>query len=286
MPQSGRPAKTTERTDNMIHRLATINPFISSTQIHSELQVLGPNVPSPRTIRRRLLKKFKLKAYKPASKPFLSYSQRQKRVRFAKEHLMWTKDMWRKTLFSDESTFSQFFSYRPFVRRPAKSRLNPRYTRKTIKHPPYIMVWGAMSGAGTGPLFVIPKKQKVNGQFYLNILQTHLRQALQLSGASVFQQDGARAHIHTQVREWLATNNIQLLDWPGNSPYLNPIENLWGILKRKIAARRPSNERQLIAALEDIWRNEIDVNLCRGLCESMTERLHAVIDSHGFPTDF
>ena len=52
----------------------------------------------------------------------------------------------------------------------------------------------------------------------------------------VFMQDGAPCHTAKSIKTFLANESIELLDWPGNFPDLNPNENLWELVKRKISA--------------------------------------------------
>lgn len=49
-----------------------------------------------------------------------------------------------------------------------------------------------------------------------------------------FQQDNDPKHTSRHCKTWLQQNAIEVLDWPAQSPDLNPIENLWEIVNSKI----------------------------------------------------
>lgn len=284
--RSGRPKATSPRMDNSIHRYCQIDPSISSTEIQSELNNSGLEAPSTRTIRRRLKDTFKLPARKPARKPLLNPEQRQKRIEFCRTHENWTGEQWRSLMFSDEATISQFKTFRPFVRRPAGKRLDPRFLAPTLKKSKTTMVWGCISGSGVGPIQILPSNQTINGERYRALLDTILLPAMGRTNCTIFQQDGAPAHKSHVVREWFQIHNVQVLDWPGNSPDLNPIENLWSIFKKKIAAYHPENVNDLNALILQIWNHEIDRELCEKLCNSMPDRIQAVLQARGYPTRY
>ncbi len=59
----------------------------------------------------------------------------------------------------------------------------------------------------------------------------------------IFLQDLAPVHTAKSTKSWLNDHGVGVLDWPANSPDLNSIENLWGIVKKKIRNKRPKNEQ-------------------------------------------
>ncbi len=64
---------------------------------------------------------------------------------------------------------------------------------------------------------------------------------MEMRGCTIFQQDSAPCYKAKTVINWCAQNRITLLQLPGNSADLNPIENLWEIVKDKVAKKTPGN---------------------------------------------
>ncbi len=81
------------------------------------------------------------------------------------------------------------------------------------------------------------------------------------------------------------TIGVTVLDWPANSPDLNPIENLWGIVKRKMRDNRPNNADDLKAAIKATWAS-IPPQQCHKLITSMPRQIEAVIKAKGAPTKY
>ncbi len=114
------------------------------------------------------------------------------------------------------------------------------------------MIWGAMSSAGFGPLCFL--KTNVTAPVYQDILEHFLLPSADQVFKDTdffFQQDMAPAHKST--KSWLNDHGVGVLDWPENSPDLNPIENLWGIVKRKMRNKRPKNADELKATVKETW---------------------------------
>ncbi len=84
---------------------------------------------------------------------------------------------------------------------------------------------------------------------------------------------------------WLNDHGVGVLDWPANSPDPYPMENLWGIVKRKIRNKRPKNTAELKATVKETWAS-IPPQQCQKLITSMPRRIEAVTKANGAPTKY
>ena len=65
--------------------------------------------------------------------------------------------------------------------------------------------------------------------------------------------DNDPKHTSKVVAKWLKDNKVKVLECPAQSSDLNPIENLWAELKRRVRARRPTNRTQLHQLCQEEW---------------------------------
>ena len=101
----------------------------------------------------------------------------------------------------------------------------------------------------------------------------------------VFQQDNASVHVSKLSTEFFEKNNIETLKWPAQSPDLNPIENLWAIIKHELRLRNFSDLASLKEEIKRIWEN-FDKKVRRNLVESMKKRLIECVERKGDYTSY
>ncbi|GBB96753.1 hypothetical protein RclHR1_28230003 [Rhizophagus clarus] len=151
------------------------------------------------------------------------------------------KENEKKVLFSDEITFTQFQQGRQGMvwREPGKE-LNPDCISVTVKYSPSKMFWGCFSWSGLGP--IVSLNGSVTGQIHAKIindfvvptLHTHFPQ-----GNGIFQEDNAAPHRSKVATATHKNTGIVTLDWPAQSPDINPIKNIWAEMKMMIRRHSP-----------------------------------------------
>ena len=128
----------------------------------------------------------------------------------------------------------------------------------------------------------------MDGNQYITVFQNKLLPSIKDFGMlnAIFQQDTAPCHVCKKVKKYMSDEFIDLLGWPGYSPDLNLIENIWSILKRKVALKISRNKRELIENIINVWKNEMPKELPNKFIAGMASRIKRVIVNKGFSVLF
>ncbi len=162
----GRKWCTTNRENRSLMRIVKQNRFKNLGELHKEWTEAG--VKASRATTHRHVKEFGYSCRIPLVKPLLNHRQRQRRLTtWAKEKKNWTVAQWSKVLFSDESKFCiSFGNQGPRVWRKGGEAHSPSCMKSSVKFPQSVMIWGAMSSAGVGPLCFFFLKTNVTAPVY------------------------------------------------------------------------------------------------------------------------
>ncbi|GFT57229.1 transposable element Tc1 transposase [Trichonephila clavipes] len=130
----------------------------------------------------------------------------------------------------------------------------------------------------------------MNSEMYVDILDyTALPTLWQYFGGGpfLFQQDDCSIHTSRLAQTRFDEMGVQTLDWPSQSPDLNPIEHLWNELERRLRSQsnRPSSLQALTSAVMDAWK-AIPMVTYQTLVESLPKLVQAVIHTKGGPTSY
>lgn len=141
-----------------------------------------------------------------------------------------------------------------------------------------LMVWGAFCSDGTVGIQIT--SCKMTSHDYRSLLGKTLVPFIQKNTNKnhVFMQDNASIHAARSTLSYLQSNNIPFLSRPACSPDLNPIENIWGVLMRKIYANGSvyDNVKSLRRAITMEWKSPSPV-LLKKLCDSMPDRVFELV---------
>lgn len=280
-PKSGRPRITDSETDEFILRTSKENPFLPATDIR---EILTINECTVQTIRNRL-REGGLRSRIPARKPRLTANHKQKRLTFALNHYHWTYEQsWSRVIFSDEKVFRSSGHGPPRVWRPVDSN---RFDEQYMKFPQNlkrfsIPVWVGFCVSANMYVIHYIKDKTLKSKYYVNRILKPLIPILNLwNNDLIFMQDRSPIHTSKKTQKFLKSRRIEWMeDWPPKGPDMNPVENVWAEMERRLPDRLPKNKDELWDMVQGTFES-LEVEYFKSLVESMPDRMAVVASKFG-----
>ncbi len=205
--------------------------------------------------------------------PKLTSAGRAKRVAFCRAHRNTDFKSW---IFSDETYISLYEGTKRLWYHPAR-----RPVAEVSAWGPKLMVW-VMIRYDRKPVFhIFEKGVTMVSQLYTDTLKEHL--LFRGHNAYTFLHDLAKPHTSRHTQQWLAQHHPRVVqNYPACSPDINVIENLFGIVKTQIRAKRPETLEELKQEIKEAFEN-IPISTVNNLIDSASRRVSDIIAASGAP---
>jgi transposase len=271
--KQGRKRKTSEKEDLDIISMAKKQKTSTLADISTSMSRQGTDI-SLMTVKRRLNEQglYKLK---PLLKPLLLDTHRDNRLKWARAN---RNTDWSKVIFTDETSITQFSRPKKVWR--YKGEIVKAYT---VKHSGKVHVYGCFSEKGFGNIYCFTENLKAD--LLCTIYKTTLLPSAGIlfgkdNHSWILQEDNDPKHMSKKAQKWRKENQVKRISWPAQSPDLNPIENVWSVLKANVSNYKPSSTKELKRIIKKEWK-KFDKIFAENLVGSMKNRISNVISNKG-----
>ncbi len=255
---------------------------MSAASIALEVAEVEGQLVSAQTIH-HTLQQVSLHGRRPRRKPLLKLAHKKACKQFAEDNLAKSMNYRNHVLWSDESKVNLFGS-------DVSSMCGDTLVRSTKKIVPCLqssmVVVASWSGAAW-VLLVLGSCGSLRETWIPTCTVTFWSRRwcppFRNCAERQFQHNNNPKHTAKMTTALLMKLKVKVMEWPSMSPDLNPIEHMWGILKRKVEKHHVSNIQQLRDVIMEEWKR---MPTCAALVNSMPMRIKAVLDNNGAPTKY
>ena len=268
---SGRKSIITKDIGLKIENLIKEDDLLNLVDIKNVLEKSNDKlVLSKRTIE-RYLKKNGYTHDMPLEKHELTQKQKEDRLKFWNEYI---DHDFSQTVFIDETLF------RVGKAKQRKWRkIGEKHGISYNKHGKKVNAWAGISKGGKTSIQLFT--ENMTKELYVSIMEKHLKEMERMTGKNFeLIWDNDPKHTSNLAKEFYK-KHCKILDWPAYSPDLNPIENIWSIIKSRLNQISTSKISEIISEVKVLWE-ELKQEYIDNCIESMPSRLQECINNEGY----